>query len=105
MGDAPKSSYEIAMEKLKRLDRERGEEGPTVLTNAQKKAIGEIRKKFEARMAEAEILHKSERAKALENPETTAESLQTIEEGYARERRRIEEQREAEIKAVRSGKK
>jgi hypothetical protein len=98
MDDAPKSAYEIALEKLKRQDLERGDESPARLTDEQKKRIAGIRQTYEARLAEREILFKSERAKAA--APTDAEALQKVEEEYARERAKLEERREREIAAV-----
>jgi len=99
MSDAPKSAWELALEKLQKQDRERGEAGPGALTEAQKKAIAEVRSKYQARLAETEILHK-DRRKGAED----AEALAKLEEEYQIDRRRIEEQREAEIDRVRGGK-
>jgi hypothetical protein len=100
--DRPKSAYEITLEKLKARDRERGETAPASLTEEQKKKIADARKVHEARLAEREILHRSERAKLLEHPEG-AEKLPELEENYLRDRRRIEEQRDQAIEAARSG--
>ena len=97
MGDAPKSAFEIAMEKLRNQDRERGEAGPAALTGDQKLAIAEVRARGQAKLAEAEILHKANRRKAGEDPEALAK----LEEEYAIDRRRIEEQLEREIAQVR----
>ncbi len=99
MSDAPRSSYEIALEKLKRQDQERGEKPPASLTGRQKKAIAKIRAKYDARLAEREILFQAEREKSTADPEM----LEKIEEEYARERRRIEEQRDRGIATVRAG--
>jgi hypothetical protein len=101
--DRPKSAYEIAMEKLKARDRERGETVPVSLTDEQKKQIAEIRRIHEARLAEREILHRSEKEKVLSEPEG-ADKLTVLEEDYVRDRRRIEEQRDRAIEAVRRGK-
>jgi len=100
--DRPKSAYEITMEKLKTRDRERGETAPTALTEGQKKKIADLRKVHEARLAEREILHRSERSKLLSDPEG-AERLKELEEHYLEDRRRIEEQRNRAIEEVRSG--
>jgi imidazolonepropionase-like amidohydrolase len=102
MSDAPKSALEIAMEKLRRQDRERGEEGPAALTAAQKKRIAGIRKIYEARLAEREILVRAERQKLAGHPEAE-EKLKALEEDYARERRAMEEKRDREIAKARSG--
>jgi hypothetical protein len=99
--DAPKSAYEIALEKLRQRDHERGETAPAALTEEQKKSIAGIRKVFEARLAEREILHRSERAQLLSQPEGE-EKLEKVEEEYGRDRHRIEEQRDRAIEAARA---
>jgi len=100
--DRPKSAYEITMEKLKARDRERGEAAPAILTEQQKKAIADVRKVHDARLAEREILHRSDKAKLLADPEG-AEKLKELEENYLADRRRIEDQRDRAIEDVRSG--
>jgi len=103
MGEkSPKSSYELALEKLRQRDAERGETAPTPLTDDQKKRIAEIRRRHTARVAEREILFKSEREKVLQDPEAETK-LPQFEDDNARERRRMEEQVETEIAAVRAG--
>lgn len=101
MSDAPKSAWEIALEKLEKQDRERGAAGPGPLSDDQKKAIAALRQRFQAKLAEAEILHHDHRHKALDDPEAIAKA----EEEYRIERRRIEEQRDREIERVRRGEK
>lgn len=62
-GDAPKTAYELAMERLRQKDREAGvEERP--LTDEQKAAIAEARQVYQARVAEREILHRDALGKA-----------------------------------------
>ena len=97
MSDGVKSAYEIAMEKLLKADKESGQGGPRTLTEEQKRAIAEIRSRSQARIAEVEILHRSNRAKVIED----AKALEQLEEEYQIDRRRIEDQREREIAAVR----
>jgi hypothetical protein len=99
MSDAPKSAWEIALQKLQKQDRERGETGPASLSAGQKKAIAEIRARFQARMAEAEILHRSNQAKAAGD----ADALAKLEEEFQIERRRIDDQREREVAKARGG--
>ena len=101
--DRPKSALEIAMEKLQARDRERGEAAPAALTDDQKKKINEIRKVHEARLAEREILYRSDRAKLLADPEG-ADKLGELEGNYRSDRRRIEEQRDRSIEEARSKK-
>lgn len=58
MTDAPKSSYELAMEKLRKKDAETGV-AEQVLTDDQRAAIAEARSVHEARVAERRIMHQS----------------------------------------------
>ncbi|MFQ5877978.1 MAG: hypothetical protein ACE5JH_09880, partial [Acidobacteriota bacterium] len=99
MDDEPKSAYEIALEKLKARDRERGERAPAPLSEGQKKAIAEVRAKCRARLAEGEILYRAERGRAPADPE----ALDKIDAEFAAERRRIEDRCDTEIAAIREG--
>jgi hypothetical protein len=93
--DAPKSSYELAMERLRKKDKEAGlEERP--VTGEQKTKIAEIRKVAEAKLAEREILHHASLRKA-EDPEAYAK----LEEDYRRDRERIASERDSKIEKVR----
>ena len=95
--DAPKSAYEIALERLRKKDREEGvEERP--VTEAQRARIAEIRKVYEARLAEREILYQSARRKARD-----LEELDRLEEEYRRDRERIAGERDRKVDEARSG--
>jgi len=61
--DAPKSAYELAMERLRLKDREEGTVERSI-TEEQKAEISEVRKVYEAKVAEREILHRSALDKA-----------------------------------------
>ena len=62
-GDSPKTAFELAMERLRQKDREVGvEERP--LTDEQKTSIAEVRRFYQAKVAEREILHRDALAKA-----------------------------------------
>ena len=56
--NAPKSAYELAMEKLRKKDAEAGVE-EQVLTEDQRQAITEARSLHDARVAERRIMHSS----------------------------------------------
>src|SRR3989442_14410634 len=99
--DAAKSASEVGVERLKRRDRERGEPPPTAVTDERRKVIADIRKVFEARLAEREILYRSERAGLLSQPEGE-EKLEKLDEEYVKDRQRIEAQRERAIQAARA---
>ena len=93
--DAPKSAYEIILERLKKKDREDGvEERP--LTGEQKDRIAEVRRFYEARLAEREILHQSSRRKAAD-----LEALDKLEEEYRRDRERIASERDRKVDEAR----
>jgi hypothetical protein len=95
--DAPKSAYEIILERLKKKDREDGvEERP--VTDEQKARIAELRRVYEAKLAEREILYQSSRRKAAD-----LEALDKIEEEYRRDRERLVAERERKIEDIRTG--
>ena len=93
--DAPKTAYEIVLERLRQKDREQGvEEHP--LTDVQRGEIANIRKTYEARFAEREILHQS----SVRKLQGSAEQ-ETLEEEYRRDRERLGSERDRKIKKVR----
>jgi hypothetical protein len=59
MSDAPKSAFELAMEKLRKKDVEAGVE-EQVLTDAQRAEIAEARSVYESRVAERRIMHQAD---------------------------------------------
>jgi hypothetical protein len=93
--DAPKSAYEIILERLKKKDREDGVE-KRPLTDEQKDRIAEVRRFYEARLAEREILHQSSRRKAAD-----LEALDKLEEEYRRDRERIASERDRKVDEAR----
>jgi hypothetical protein len=93
--EAPKSAYELAMERLRRKDAEQGiVERP--LTDQQKSEIAEIRRVHEARLAQAEVMHRSALNRTLD-----PEAIAKIEQEYVRERERISAERDSKIEKVR----
>ena len=94
--EAPKSSYELAMERLRKKDKDAGLEERAV-TDEQKAKIAEIRKVAEAKLAEREILHHAALRRA-EEPEAYAK----LEEEYKRDRERIASDRDTKIDKVRA---
>ncbi len=93
--DAPKSAFELAMERLTRQDREQGVEQRS-LTEEQRTEIAEVRRIYEARLAEREILHVSERRKARDQ-----ESLERLESEYQIDRERLIAERERRLEETR----
>ena len=93
--EAPKSAYEIILERLKKKDREDGVE-ERALTGEQKDKIAEVRRVCEARLAEREILYHSSRRKAPD-----LETLDKLEQEYQRDRERIASERDRKLDEAR----
>jgi hypothetical protein len=96
--DAPKSAYEIILERLKRQDREQGL-SETLLSGEQRARIAELRRLYEAKLAEREILYRSALRKAGGEPE----AVEQLEQTYRRDRERITAERERKLEQVRAG--
>lgn len=95
--DAPKSAYELAMERLRKQDAESGAE-IRPLTDEQRTAIAEVRNFYEAKAAEVEVLHQSEIRRVAE-PDARA----LLEEQYRRDRERLNSERDSKIERIRRG--
>jgi len=95
-----KSAYELAMERLNRKDNEKGEEAPAVLSAAQKKKIAAVRKEYEAKLAEQEILYHAVQQEAAGDPD----KLDRAGDDYHRDRDFTVSRREARLTAIREGK-
>jgi hypothetical protein len=94
--EAPKSAYELAMERLRRKDAEAGIEERS-LTDEQKAEIAEIKRVYAARMAEAEILYKSKMTTVRD-----AEEYVRLEEEHRRDTERLREDRDRKLEKIRS---
>ena len=92
-----KSAYELAMERFKKQDKEAGVER-TPLTDQQKAAIAEIRNFYEAKLAEADLLHQDKMLTTLDPAERAARD-----EEYRRDRERLSSERDAKIAKARAG--
>ena len=92
-----KSSFELAMERLRQSDRDAGIE-TRPLTDTQKSAIAEVRNFYEARLAQEEVLHASNVMKILDPAEREA-----ADRTYRRERERLAEERDRKIEKIRQG--
>jgi hypothetical protein len=90
--DEPKSAVEIAMEKL----RARGDFSQKQLTDAQKAEIAEIRTRYKARIAELEIKQQDKINKA-----SSYEEIESFKEELVKEKIRLNEKMEAEVRKVR----
>jgi hypothetical protein len=96
-GDRLKSAYELAMERFQKKDAEDGVV-LTPLTEAQKAAVADLRSRYQAKIAELEILHRS-KLRVMADPATR----ELAEDEYRRERERLNAERETKIDRVRRG--
>lgn len=94
---APKSAYQLAMEKLERQDEAAGV-AAVELTPAQIEAIAEARRICEARVAESRILHQSALAGAAD-----VQALQELEANHRRDLARFASDRDKRIERIRRG--
>ena len=95
--DGPKSALELAMERLRKKDKEAGVDA-TPVTDAQRAAIAEARSVSEAKLAEREILFRSKMA-VIREPE----AREVLEQEYRRDRERITSDRDRKIEEIRGG--
>jgi hypothetical protein len=93
--EAPKSSLELAMERLKKKDAEQGI-SDRVLTDDQKNEIAEVRKTYAAKLAQEEILFKS-KAQGLFDPD----ARQALEDHYRSDVERLNHERDRKIEKIR----
>jgi hypothetical protein len=93
--DAPKSAFELAMERLRKKDAEAGiVEHP--LTDAQRDQIAEVRRMHEARVAERRIMHDSA-VRGTMDPAEIAERDAEL----RRDLDRFEREREEKVRKIR----
>jgi hypothetical protein len=90
-----KSSYELAMERLRKKDAEAGID-ERLVSDAQKAAIAEVRNFYEAKLAEAEVLHQSKMRASLNLEERDALAQQ-----YRHDHERLTSERDAKIEKLR----
>ena len=91
----PRSAFEIAMERLRQQDVEAGIERQPV-TDRQKAAIAEIRSVYDAKLAQADVMHSTALAQSFDPAER-----ETLEQAHQRERARLTAERDAKIERVR----
>jgi hypothetical protein len=91
-----KSSYELAMERLRKRDEEAGIERRPV-TDAQKQAIAEIRNLYEARLAELDLRHQGQLTGTIDPAEQAARN-----DEYRRDRERLTSERDAKVEKARN---
>jgi hypothetical protein len=92
---APKTSFELAMERLRKKDADAGIETRAV-TDEQKAAIAEARSFYGAKIAELEVMHQSKLLAILDPAER-----EVVEQNYRRERERLTSDRDNKIDKLR----
>ena len=95
--DAPKSAIELVMERLKQQDTAADVEAIR-LTDDQREAIAAVRRGYDAKVAEAEILSRSKLAAALD-----PEARQELEANHRRDLGQFASTRDRKIAAIRKG--
>jgi hypothetical protein len=92
---APKSAYELAMERLKKKDADAGIERQPV-TDAQKAAVAQVRNFYEAKLAEVDVLHQGKMRASVD-----LEARAVAEQEYRRDRERLTTERDAKVEKAR----
>jgi len=93
--DAPKSAYELAMEKL----RARDDFEEVELTDGQKAEIADIRSRYRAQIAELEIQNEGKLRTA-----GSFDEIETLRAELKKEKQRLEEEMEKKVSEVRARK-
>ena len=92
-----KSSFELAMERLRQKDAETGVTTRT-LSDAEKAEIAEIRNLYEAKIAEAQVMLLSNLQKTMDPA-----SRETLEAGFRAEKERLTRERDRKVEKIREG--
>lgn len=93
--DSPRSAYEIAMERLRQKDVQDGVDRQP-RTDEQKAAIADIRSLYDAKIAQAEVMHRSAVVGILDE-----DARIRADEEYQRDRARLQAERDSRIEKVR----
>ncbi len=93
----PRSAFELAMERLRQKDARDGVDLQP-RTDAQKAAIAEIRSLYDAKIAQAEVMHRSAAVGILDEAARIR-----LDEDYQRDRARLQSERDARIDKIRRG--
>jgi len=96
-----KSALELAMEKLKART---SEESTVALTDAQRQEISDLRKQYDAKIAEKEIMMQSEIRQLVQRrpPQEAIAVAQELREKFQPTKKALQEELEAKIAAVRT---
>ena len=96
---APKSSFELAMERLRKKDAADGVTASPI-TDQQKSAIAEVRSLYDSKIAEQNVLQQS----AMRDLVTAdAAQVDEVARQFQRERERLASERDAKVEKIRRG--
>jgi len=96
-----KSALELAMEKL---NARKSEESTVALTDAQRQEISDLRKLYDAKIAEKEIMMQSDIRQLIQRrpPQEAMAAAQELREKFQQTKKALQEELEAKIAAVRT---
>ena len=96
-----KSALELAMEKL---NARKSEESTVALTDAQRQEISDLRKQYDAKIAEKEIMMQSEIRQLVQRrpPQEAMAAAQELREKFQQAKKALQEELEAKIAAART---
>ena len=94
-----KSSFELAMERLRKKDVEDGVV-TRPLSDAERAAIAEVRNFYDAKIAEQEVLHQAAMRGSVDPAERDA-----LDQQYRRDRERFTSERDNKVEKIRRGEK
>jgi Spy/CpxP family protein refolding chaperone len=96
-----KSAVELAMERLGKLQ---AKETATPLTDEQRQEIGDLRKQYEAKIAEKEIMMQAEIRQLVQRhpPQEAAVAAREIQEKFHQSKKALQQELEEKIAAVRA---
>src|SRR3989442_15728044 len=97
-----KSALELAMEKLKART---SEESTASLTDAQRQEISDLRKQYDAKIAEKDIMLQADIRQLIQRrpPQEALVAAQELREKFQQTKKALQEELEAKIATVRSG--
>lgn len=97
---AMKSALELAMEKVGKIQSDEG-----TLTDEQRQRIGDLRKQYEAKIAEKEIMMQSEIQKLIRNrpPQEAMAGVRQLRDQFQETKKSLQQEAESKVAEVRSG--
>ncbi len=97
-----KSAVELALEKLGKLNQDSSSES---LTDEQRQRIVDLRKQYDAKIAEKEIMMQSEIRQMMQrhHPQEAAVAAQGLQEQFQETKRALQQELEDKIAAIRAG--